>query len=137
MKNWNVGDLGMDIHRWGASVGAAFIFMLLAVGAVNGEQATFTVSPPNPVANQPITLTWAWTDETYAGLWNIRIYKNNIQMPCVYYSSYEGAPIFDYSSDRNPITVTLTAGLPAGTFVALVAPYSMSGACNIFTVSPA
>jgi hypothetical protein len=44
----------MNIHRVCLSVGAAFIFMLLAAGAVYGQQAV-TISPPNPVAHQPIT----------------------------------------------------------------------------------
>ena len=127
------------------SVGAAFIFMLLAVGAVYGV-ATFTVSPPNPVANQPITLTWDWPGVNVdAG--NpigviVHIYVDTTPPVGGCSGEFDSmlAPIATptiQSNGNGVFTVTL-AGLPAGTYDAVTEfPLYMAWTCNMFTVSPA
>lgn len=119
--------------------------MLLAVGAVYGQQATgFTVSPPNPVAGRPIT----FTERTFPGALNtIYVYSDTEPVSsgtCSAYFDFGLTPIaklFVRSDVNGYFTVTLTAGLRAGTYD-VVTEYVVAGAgifspCNMFTVSPA
>jgi hypothetical protein len=56
----------MNLGRWSVPVGAAFIFVLLAVSATYGQQFALTMYPTNAVANQPITFNF----QTVPNSWN-------------------------------------------------------------------
>jgi hypothetical protein len=112
----------MNVHRWCVSVGAAFIFMLFAVGAVYGQQAV-TISPPNPVANQPITFNvtdpTTATNYVYITIANRSQNCKNFTSLSLYASGYTLGP-FTSDSEGN-FYVTLTKGLPAGAYCVMVA----------------
>ena len=111
----------MNVHRRCLYVGAAFTFMLLAVGAVHGQEAV-TISPPNPVAHQPITFyvtepTTA-TNYVYVTIANKSQNCRNFTSSS-FASAYEFGPIT--SGSEGNFSVTLTKGLPAGAYCVIVA----------------
>jgi hypothetical protein len=111
----------MNVHGWCLSVGTAFIFMLLAVGAVHGQQ-TVTISPPNPAANQPITF---YVNEPTTATNYVYVTFANQSQDCKnvtsssYAHGYEFGPFISDSAGH--FYVTLTKGLPAGAYCVTVA----------------
>jgi len=132
----------MNVHGWRLSVGTAFIFVLLAVGAVHGQQAV-TISPPNPVANQPITF---YVTEPTTATNYVYVTFANQSRDCKNFTSssfahgYEFGPFISNSTGN--FNVTLTKGLPAGAYCVTVAALveGVSGAYythpELFTVRP-
>ena len=110
----------MNVHRWCVCVGAACIFMLLAVSAAYGQQAV-TISPPHPVAHQPITfyITEPTTATNYVYI-TIANKSQNCQnfTSRSSYSGYEYGPIISPSGGN--FSVTITKGLPAGAYWIIV-----------------
>jgi hypothetical protein len=136
----------MNIHRWYWSVTLASVFLLIAVSSAYGQSVTLTISPPNPVAGQPIT----FTGET-PGPAGITLYIYLDTLPptsgtcdAVFDSSLTPVATFHTSGATGQFTVTLPTGLSAGTYDAVTDAAVFSGtqagiftACNTFKVSSA
>jgi hypothetical protein len=94
--------------------------MLLAVGAVYGQQAV-TISPPNPVAHQPITIYV--TEPTTATNYVYITFANKSQN-CQNFTSSSSASGYEFgpitSNSEGEFYVTLTKGLPAGAYCVIV-----------------
>lgn len=120
--------------------------MLIAISSAYGQSVTLTISPPNPVAGQSITFTGGTPGPAGVTLY---IYSDTLPptsgtCDAVFDSSLTPVATFHTSGATGYFTVTLSAGLSAGTYDAVTDAAVFSGnqmgiftACNVFKVSPA
>jgi hypothetical protein len=112
------------------SVGVAFVFVLLSVGAAYGQQFSMTVSPTNPVAGQTIKFTVS------TGVPGRQFYFAVVAIThgenCTEVMTKTPAPPTAYWAEVSDnatgfIIVTLPGGLPAGYYAVGVAAAGSNG----------